>query len=53
MTHPPRKLSMLAIAIQKRSAFLNIFTLISSITNDGNMPLIVNLDQTTALQIGQ
>ena len=51
MTHPPRKLSTLAMPIQYRRSFLNIFISTSSISGDQNLALAVDLDQAVILQI--
>jgi hypothetical protein len=51
MTHPPRKLSTLAMPIQYRRSFLNIFMVTSLSANDGNLALAVDLDQVVVLQI--
>jgi hypothetical protein len=54
MTHPPRKLSTLAMPIQYLRIFLNSFMSTSLIAGgDGDLALAVDLDQAVILQVNQ
>ena len=53
MTHPPRKLSRLAMPIQYRRTFRNSFIATSLSTDHADLALAVDLDQAMVLQVKQ